>query len=113
MSSTQIMKMLVEATAQLGGDHDFSLVLLNEASAFPHGSVTPQKVRDGSVVLIDSGCSVLGYQSDISRTWVHGTPSARQREVWDLVKRGQELALETAKIGVAGGPDRPSGARAL
>ena len=99
MSSTEIMKMLVAATEQLGGDHDFSLVLLNEASAFPHGSVTPQKVRAGSVVLIDSGCSVLGYQSDISRTWVHGTPSARQREVWDMVKRGQELALETAKLG--------------
>jgi Xaa-Pro dipeptidase len=89
----------VEATGQLGGDHDFSLVLLNEASAFPHGSVTPQKVRAGSVVLIDSGCSVHGYQSDISRTWVNGTPSSRQREVWDMVKRGQELALETAKLG--------------
>jgi Xaa-Pro dipeptidase len=99
MSATEIMKMLVAATEQLGGDHDFSLVLLNEASAFPHGSVTPQKVRAGSVVLIDSGCSVLGYQSDISRTWVHGTPSARQREVWDMVKRGQQLALETAKLG--------------
>ncbi len=99
MSSAEIMKMLVEATGQLGGDHDFSLVLLNEASAFPHGSVTPQKVRAGSVVLIDSGCSVHGYQSDISRTWVNGTPSSRQREVWDMVKRGQELALETAKLG--------------
>jgi Xaa-Pro dipeptidase len=99
MSSSQIIKMLVEATEQLGGEHDFSLVLLNEASAFPHGSVTPQKVRSGSVVLIDSGCSVLGYQSDISRSWVHGAASARQREVWNMVKRGQEVALETAQIG--------------
>lgn len=99
MSSTDILKLLVEATEQLGGEHGFSLILLNEASAFPHGSVKPQKVGEGSVVLIDSGCSVLGYQSDISRTWVHGKPSARQREVWDMVKRGQELALETAKLG--------------
>ncbi len=99
MSSSDIMKLLVGATEQLGGEHEFSLVLLNEASAFPHGSVKPQTVREGSVVLIDSGCRVLGYQSDISRTWVHGKPSARQREVWDMVKRGQELALETAKIG--------------
>jgi Xaa-Pro aminopeptidase len=99
MSSTEIMRMLVEATEQLGGEHDFSLVLVNEASAFPHGSVTPQKVRSGSVVLIDSGCSVLGYQSDISRSWVHGEASPRQREVWNLVKRGQEVALETAKLG--------------
>ncbi len=99
MSSGDIMKLLVGATEQLGGEHGFSLVLLNEASAFPHGSVKPQKVGEGSVVLIDSGCSVLGYQSDISRSWVHGKPSARQREVWDMVKRGQELALETAKVG--------------
>jgi Xaa-Pro dipeptidase len=99
MTATQIMNMLIEATGQLGGEHDFSLVLLNEASAFPHGSVTPQRVRGGSIVLIDSGCSVLGYQSDISRTWVHGEASPRQREVWDMVKRGQEVALETAKLG--------------
>ncbi len=99
MSSGDIMRMLVEATEQLGGEHDFSLVLLNEASAFPHGSITPQKVRNGSVVLIDSGCTVLGYQSDISRTWVFGEASARQREVWNVVKRGQEIALETAKLG--------------
>ncbi|MBS0579829.1 MAG: aminopeptidase P family protein [Proteobacteria bacterium] len=100
MSATDIVKMVVEATEQLGGEVGFSpLVLLNEASAFPHGSITPQKVRKGSVVLIDTGCSVLGYESDISRTWVFGEPSARQREVWNMVKRGQELALETAKLG--------------
>jgi Xaa-Pro dipeptidase len=56
-------------------------------------------VRNGSVILIDSGCTLHGYQSDISRTWVFGAPSARQREVWNTVKRGQEIALETAKIG--------------
>jgi Xaa-Pro dipeptidase len=74
-------------------------VLLNEASAYPHGSITPQSVREGSVVLIDTGCSVHGYQSDISRSWVFGKASPRQRELWDTVKRGQELALETARIG--------------
>ncbi len=99
MAASEIMRMLIEATGELGGEHDFSLVLLNEASAFPHGSVTPQKVRNGSVILIDSGCSVLGYQSDISRTWIHGDISGRQREVWNMVKRGQEIALETAKLG--------------
>jgi Xaa-Pro dipeptidase len=46
---------------------------------------------------------VQGYQSDISRTWVHGGASARQRKVWNTVKRGQEIALETAKIGVPAG----------
>ena len=47
----------------------------------------------------NTGCKYHGYASDISRTWVHGTPSARQREVWETVKRGQEIALESAKVG--------------
>jgi Xaa-Pro dipeptidase len=99
MRSADVLSLMIAATEQLGGSHEFSLVLLNEASAFPHGSITPQKVREGSVILIDSGCTVHGYQSDISRSWIFGTPSAKQREVWDTVKRGQEIALETAKLG--------------
>jgi Xaa-Pro dipeptidase len=78
-------------------------VLINEASAYPHGSKQPQAVHEGSVVLMDCGCTVHGYQSDISRTWVVGQPTARQRKVWDTVKRGQEIALEHAKPGVAVG----------
>ncbi len=66
----------------------------------PHGSVKPQEVREGSAILMDCGCAVHGYQSDISRTWVYGEASPRQRKVWNTVKRGQEIALETAKIGV-------------
>jgi Xaa-Pro dipeptidase len=99
MQSADILNMMIAATHSLGGTHEFTLVLLNEASAYPHGSIKPQKVRDGSVILIDTGCSVHGYQSDISRSWVFGAPSPRQRELWDTVKRGQELALATAKLG--------------
>jgi Xaa-Pro dipeptidase len=99
MRHSDILSLMVAAHTALGGTHEFGLVLLNEASAYPHGSVKPQTVREGSVVLIDTGCSVHGYQSDISRSWVVGTPSPRQRELWDTVKRGQELALQTAKTG--------------
>jgi Xaa-Pro dipeptidase len=99
MHRSDIMSLLIAATEQLGGSHEFSLVLLNEASAYPHGSVKSQEVRKGSVILIDTGCTVHGYQSDISRSWVFGDASPRQREVWDTVKRGQEIALETAKLG--------------
>jgi Xaa-Pro dipeptidase len=107
MQAGDIFGLMVAATQALGGAHEFTLVLLNEASAFPHGSIKPQQVRDGSVILIDTGCNVHGYQSDISRSWVYGTVSARQRELWNTVKRGQELAQETAKPGVAcGGIDR-------
>ena len=100
MSGTDIHQSMAETTAALGGKNYFALVLLNEASAYPHGTEKPQVIREGSTVLIDTGCSVHGYTSDISRTWVFGSPSARQREVWDTVKRGQEIVLETAKIGL-------------
>ena len=100
MTATHISALMDEATSALGGSPEFALVLLNEASAYPHGSLQPQSVREGSIVLMDCGCTVHGYQSDISRTWVYGEPSARQRKVWDTVKRGQQIALENAKIGV-------------
>jgi Xaa-Pro dipeptidase len=100
MSAGDILQMMAAATQALGGSHEFTLVLLNEASAFPHGSIKPQQVREGSVILIDTGCSVHGYQSDISRSWVFGNASAKQRDLWATVKRGQELAQETARPGV-------------
>jgi Xaa-Pro dipeptidase len=103
MAGADILAMMVAATSALGGAHEFTLVLLNEASAFPHGSIKPQQVHAGSVILIDTGCSVHGYKSDISRSWVFGSASRRQRELWDTVKQGQELALATAKLGTPTG----------
>jgi Xaa-Pro dipeptidase len=103
MSAADLSTLMNSATVALGGSPEFALVLLNEASAYPHGSLQPQTVGDGSIILMDCGCTVQGYQSDISRTWVYGEPSARQRKIWNTVKRGQEIALETAKVGVAAG----------
>jgi Xaa-Pro dipeptidase len=100
MTGADLGQLMEKTTAALGGTPEFGLALLNEASAFPHGSVKPQTVREGSTILMDCGCTVHGYQSDISRTWVYGEVSLRQRKVWDTVKRGQEIALETAKLGV-------------
>jgi Xaa-Pro dipeptidase len=100
MTASDVRAILEGRIRALGGDEPFSLVLLNEASAYPHGTEKPQSVREGSIVLIDTGCKVHGYAADISRTWVVGTPGKRQREVWDTVKRGQEIALETAKVGL-------------
>jgi Xaa-Pro dipeptidase len=100
MSSGEIAALMNGATTALGGSPEFALVLLNEASAYPHGSLQPQAVRQGSIILMDCGCTVQGYQSDISRTWVFGEPNARQRKLWNTVKQGQEIALETAVIGV-------------
>jgi Xaa-Pro dipeptidase len=103
MSGTEIGALMNSATTALGGSPEFALVLLNEASAYPHGSLQPQAVRDGSIILMDCGCTVEGYQSDISRTWVYGPPTPRQRKIWNTVRRGQEVALDAAKIGIAAG----------
>ena len=69
-------------------------------TAYPHGSTTPQRLREGDVVLVDGGCTIEGYQSDITRTTVFGKPSARQVEVWNLEKRAQEAALAACRVGV-------------
>jgi Xaa-Pro dipeptidase len=59
--------------------------------------------REGGIVLMDCGCTVEGYQSDVSRTFVLGKPSDHQRQVWDQVHRGQQIAFAAAKIGAAAG----------
>ena len=88
------------ATAALGGSPEFSLVLIDEAAALPHGSRKPQITKRGSVVLFDCGCTVHGYQSDISRTFVYGAaPTAEQRKVWDQVHQGQQIAIRAAELG--------------
>lgn len=103
MSPSDIATLMDQATRMLGGRPNFSGVLLNEASAYPHGTDQPQAVKEGGIILMDCGCEVHDYESDISRTWVYGDPSKKQRDVWNTVKRGQELALETATIGTPAG----------
>jgi Xaa-Pro dipeptidase len=100
MTPADLGALVEQATVRMGAQSDFALVLLNEASAYPHGSHTPQTVREGSVVLMDCGCIVEDYQSDISRTFVFGEPTARQRKVWDTVRRGQDRVFGVAKVGV-------------
>ena len=89
------------ATRALGGSPEFALVLIDEASALPHGSNKPQVTKRGSTVLFDCGCAVHGYQSDISRTFVFGAePTPEQRKVWNQVQEGQQIAIRAAKPGV-------------
>jgi len=92
------------ATVALGGSPEFSLVLIDEAAALPHGSKKPQAVKRGSIILFDCGCTLRGYQSDISRTFVWGAdPTPEQRKVWTQVHEGQQIAIRAAKIGVPAG----------
>jgi Xaa-Pro dipeptidase len=76
-----------------------ALVIFSKYTAFPHGSTSPQQLREGDVILVDGGCSVEGYQSDITRTTVFGKPAARQRQIWDLERKAQDAALAAAKRG--------------
>ena len=68
-------------------------------TAFPHGSSTPQTLAEGDVVLMDGGCSVEGYQSDITRTFVFGKPTQRQRDIWNLDRKSQDAGFTAAQIG--------------
>ncbi|MGV1683850.1 M24 family metallopeptidase [Sphingopyxis sp. NJF-3] len=103
MTPADIRVIMNGATKALGGSPEFALVLLGEASAYPHGSGQPQMVRPGEVVLMDCGCNVHGYQSDVSRSWVHGTATARERQVWEQMRKGQLVAFEAAKLGTPAG----------
>lgn len=76
-------------------------VTFGKYTAFPHGSIMPQKLHEGDVVMIDDGVRVEGYQADITRTTVFGKPTKRQREVWELERKAQDAALAAAKPGAA------------
>ena len=103
MTPADISGMMEAGMVARGGTNPWALVLLGEAAAYPHGSGKPQSVKRSEVVLIDTGCSVRGYQSDISRTFVFGTATAEQRKVWNQVARGQQIANASAKIGATAG----------
>ena len=103
MTGAQIGALMNAATAKLGGKPEFALALIGPAAALPHGSREVVRVADGQVVLMDCGCTVEDYQSDVSRTWVHGAATKEQRTVWDQVAAGQQLAFRTARVGTPAG----------
>ena len=75
-------------------------VQFGEYTAFPHGSSKPQVLKAGDVVMMDGGCNVAGYRSDITRTVIFGKPSDRQREIWDVERKAQDDARDAVKPGV-------------
>ena len=103
MTPAAIGDLLEQGMIARGGSAPWALVLLGEASAYPHGTGKPQAVKRGEVVLIDTGCAVHGYQSDISRSFVFGDPTPEQRKVWDQVARGQQIVMTAATVGTEAG----------
>ena len=90
----------IEAAHRALGAPGSASVSFGTYTAFPHGSIEPQKLKEGDVIQVDGGCQVDGYQSDITRTTVFGRPTARQTEVWNLEKNAQAAAFAVVKPGV-------------
>jgi Xaa-Pro dipeptidase len=99
MTQNAVEDLIGAAYVQLGFPGEAS-VQVGEYSALPHGSVTPQVIREGTIVMVDDGCTVEGYQSDITRTFVLGKPSDKMKKVFDIVHQAQTAALKTARPGV-------------
>ncbi len=102
MTQGELSDIIAEGQQKLGGAGTDALVLFGTSSAFPHGSVKPQTLKKGDIVLMDCGCTVEGYTSDITRTVVFGAePTKRQLEIWNLEKQSQAAGFDAAKIGAA------------
>lgn len=103
MGRDDIVRLMYQAQSQLGADSPSGGAQIGTGSALPHGSTIPEYVDDGVVVLMDFGCSVGGYRSDISRTFVFGEADAAQATLWNHVRKGQEIAFATAQPGTPAG----------
>jgi Xaa-Pro dipeptidase len=99
MTTADVHGLIAAAYRRVGFEGEASLNI-DEFTALPHGSPQPQTLREGSILMLDDGCLVEGYNSDITRTFVLGKPTAKMNSAFDLVKRAQTAALRTAKPGV-------------
>jgi Xaa-Pro dipeptidase len=103
MTQQQVEALIAAAYGKLGFPGEAS-VEVDEYTAYPHGSSVPQVIREGSIVMIDDGCTVEGYQSDITRTFVLGSApektADKMKKVFDIVHRAQAAALTTARPGI-------------
>jgi Xaa-Pro dipeptidase len=102
MSQEDIGK-LVEGGFSKVGLHGGALVLLGASAALPHGTIKPQKLKEGDVVLIDGGCAVDGYASDVTRTGIFGKPPEKVARVYEIVRKAQDAALDAARAGSLSG----------
>jgi Xaa-Pro dipeptidase len=98
MTQRQVSDLISLAYRRVGFPGDAS-VQTGPYTALPHGSSTPQTISEGTIIMIDDGCTVEGYQSDITRTFVLGKATAKMNKVFDIVRNAQNAALKAAKPG--------------
>ncbi|MGA7753774.1 MAG: Xaa-Pro peptidase family protein [Candidatus Sulfotelmatobacter sp.] len=96
MTQHDVETLIEKAYDRMGFPGEAS-VMVGEYTASPHGSTTPQAIREGTIIMIDDGCVVEGYQSDITRTFVLGKPTDKMKSVFDIVHRAQSAALAAAR----------------
>jgi Xaa-Pro dipeptidase len=99
MTQNTVSDLIEQAHTRLGFAGDAS-VQVGEYTALPHGSIQPQTIREGTIIMVDGGCSVHDYASDITRTFVLGKPTEKMKTVFAIVKRAQTATLQAAKPGV-------------
>ena len=102
MTNADVEKLVQSGYEKIGFPGEASLNI-DEFTALPHGSAKPQTLRDGSILMLDDGCTVEGYQSDLTRTFVLGKPTDKMKKVFDIVKAAQTAALKTARPGIVAG----------
>ena len=99
MTQNTVSSLIGQAYRRVGFPGGAS-VQVGEYTALPHGSIQPQVIKEGTIIMIDDGCTVEGYQSDITRTFVLGKATDKMNQVFGIVRRAQDAALHTAKPGV-------------
>ncbi|MDY0883936.1 Xaa-Pro peptidase family protein [Dongia soli] len=102
ITTTEVKRFIDQAHRAIGADNGstFCIVQFGRATAYPHGLPGEQRLQEGDMVLIDTGCRVQGYHSDITRSYVFGTPTAEQRKVWALEQEAQQAAFDAVKPGL-------------
>lgn len=102
ISSTEVASFIDQAHRAYGASSStFCIVSFGAATAMPHGPDAVQYLREGDMVLIDTGCKIHNYHSDITRSYVFGQPTPRQRVIWELEKAAQAAAFDAAQLGIS------------
>jgi Xaa-Pro dipeptidase len=101
IAASEVRRFIDEAHRALGASgSSFCIVQFGRSTAFPHGLPGDDRLAEGDMVLIDTGCTVGGYQSDITRSYVFGEPDAEQRRVWEVEREAQQAAFDAVRPGI-------------
>lgn len=101
ITATEVKRFIEQAHRALGAaGNSFCIVQFGRSTAFPHGLPGESVLAEGDVVLIDTGCLVQGYHSDITRTYVFGEPTPEQRRIWAIEREAQQAAFDAVRPGV-------------